>query len=261
MNIQALLSALQLLKDKDQKWRWPLIEEQLRPDRVRLTLPMVSLLPEESLVRLRAVLGESLGGLDPQEVQALVTADVEGSVTNQRLQQFMAEHTVDITRVLQGLVNKGLLVKDGYGRWASYRLSERLVDAGSNAGGTPGITARNSGHTASGSPHKPGSSPHNEPSSPQGDPVLSDSSLLAIAAPSRTKERLLPEQTEQIILELCRGRFLTYRQIGELLRRDAKRTKDRFLSKMVKDGRLKTKYADPTHPEQAYQTNPDWREP
>lgn len=244
-----------------QKWRWPLIEEQLQPDRVRLTLPMVSLLPEESLIRLRTVLGEDLGGLDPREVQALVTADVEGSVTNQRLQQFMAEHTVDITRVLQELVGKGLLVKDGYGRWASYRLSERLVDAGSNAGGTPGITARNSGHTASGSPHKPGSSPHNEPSSPQGDPVLSDSSLLAIAAPSRTKERLLPEQTEQIILELCRGRFLTYRQIGELLRRDAKRTKDRFLSKMVKDGRLKTKYADPTHPEQAYQTNPDWREP
>jgi hypothetical protein len=26
---------------------------------------------------------------------------------------------------------------------------------------------------------------------------------------------------------------------------------------MVKDGRLRAKYADPTHPEQAYQTNPD----
>ena len=40
-----------------QKWRWPLIEEQLRPDRVRLMLPMVSLLPEESLARLRAIIG------------------------------------------------------------------------------------------------------------------------------------------------------------------------------------------------------------
>jgi ATP-dependent DNA helicase RecG len=257
-----------------QKWRWPLIEEQLQPDRVRLTLPMVSLLPEESLVRLRAVLGENLGGLDPREVQALVTADVEGSVTNQRLQQFMAEHTVDITRVLQELVGKGLLVKDGYGRWASYRLSEGLVNSGYSAEGTPDITAWDTGDTAPGSPHKPGSSPHNGPSSPhkpassphngpsspQDDPALSNPALLAIAEPSRTKERLPPEQTEEIILELCRGRFLTNRQIGALLRRDAKRTKDRFLSRMVKDGRLRAKYADPTHPEQAYQTNPEWRE-
>src|SRR5262249_47101743 len=37
-----------------QKWRWPMIQEQFRPDRVHLTLPMVSLLPEESLARLRA---------------------------------------------------------------------------------------------------------------------------------------------------------------------------------------------------------------
>jgi ATP-dependent DNA helicase RecG len=109
-----------------QKWRWPMIQEQHRPDRVRLSLPMVSLLPEESLARLRAVLGDNLAGLNAREVQALVTADVEGSVTNQRLQQFCTDHTTDITRLLQDLVAKDCLLKDGYGRWASYRLSERL---------------------------------------------------------------------------------------------------------------------------------------
>ena len=72
---------------------------------------MVSLLPEDSLVRLRAVLGEKLGGLNARGVQTLVMADVEGIVTNQRLQQFSSDHTTDITKMLQDLVSKEFLVK------------------------------------------------------------------------------------------------------------------------------------------------------
>ncbi len=137
-----------------QKWRWPLIEEQLKPDRVRLIMPMVSLLPEDSLTRLRDVLGEELGRLNAAQVQALVTADVEGSVRNQRLQQFSNDHTTDITKMLQELVIKGLLVKDGYGRWASYRLAERFCS---------------SPHKADSSPHNEGSSPHSGKSSLRND--------------------------------------------------------------------------------------------
>jgi ATP-dependent DNA helicase RecG len=169
-----------------QKWRWPMIEEQLKPDRVRLTLPMVSLLPENSLTRLRSILGENLGGLNGREVQALVTADVEGSVTNQRLQQFSSDHTTDITRMLQDLVAKGFLIKDGYGRWASYRLAERLGRSGHNADGTPDITAEDSGHSGT-------SSQPNDGSSQRNDPVLGDTGLLAIAAPAREKARLAPQ--------------------------------------------------------------------
>ena len=40
-----------------QQWRSPSIQETLRPDRVRLTLPMVSLLPEEVLDSLRSRFG------------------------------------------------------------------------------------------------------------------------------------------------------------------------------------------------------------
>jgi hypothetical protein len=67
---------------------------------------MVSLLPEESVARLRAVLGENLGGLNGREVQASVTADMEGNVSNLRLQQFCTDHTADIARLLQNLVAK-----------------------------------------------------------------------------------------------------------------------------------------------------------
>ena len=237
---------------ESQKWRWPLIEEHQQPDRVRLILPMVSLLPEESLDRLRSFLGENLGGLNVREVQALVTADMEGSVTNQRLQQFSSDHTTDITKMLQELIVKGLLLKDGYGRWASYRLADRLARSGYGDEVTPDTTSASS-------LRKETRSQHNDPSSQHSGPVLGDPELLAIAAPARDKARLAPATMTDLIRELCQSRYLTVDQIGALLHRHPEGIRNRFLSKMVRDGQLSSRYPDPTHPDQAYRTNPDWK--
>jgi len=241
-----------------QKWRWPLIQEQLKPDRVRLILPMVSIFPEGSLERLRSILGSDFDGLGGDQVQALVTADVEGSVSNLRLQQFLPTHTADIGKMLSSLVGTGLLVKDGYGRWASYRLnpgrflssddfiSDELPDAELNLNSSsPNIDLS--------SPNINASSPNIDASSPNIDPVIQDVELLAVAAPSREKSRLKPEETEGLILALCHGRFLTYQQIGSLLGRVPRATRDRFLTQMVADGRLRARFPnDMTHPQQAY---------
>lgn len=91
----------------------------------------------DSLIRLRAAHGDNLAGLNGREVQASVTADVEGSASNQRLQQMCTDHTSDITRLLQDLVSEDLLLKDGYSRWASYWLSERLAKSRQRAEETP----------------------------------------------------------------------------------------------------------------------------
>ncbi len=248
-----------------QKWRVPLIEEYLKPDRVKLVLPMVSLLPEESLVRLRAVLGEKLGGLNAREVQALVTADVEGSVTNQRLQQFSSDHTTDITRMLQDLVSKEFLVKDGYGRWASYRLAERVAGAGGNAEGTPDTTAGDSEHKEPSSSHKVGNSSHNAGNSShnEGDSLQSDQfdpALLVIAEQARAKSRLTPETMQDVLTALCAVSELSLDEIGRLLQRNARGIRNRYLSPMVQSGRMQLRFPDePNHPKQAYRTNPDWK--
>ena len=235
-----------------QKWRWPLIEEQLKPDRVRLTLPMVSLLPEDSLTRLRSALGENLSGLNGREVQALVTADVEGSVTNQRLQQFSSDHTTDITRMLQEIVAKGFLVKDGYGRWASYRLAERLARYGHNAEGTPDTTEENSRHKEA----TPVTSGQAMTGVAEEDPAL-----LLIAEPARNHERLGPSEMRGLIRILCRGRDLTFRQLATLLNREPGGLQRWHLRPMVQEGQLVMQYPDnPNHPKQAYRTNPAWRE-
>jgi len=107
-----------------QHWRSPMVREQVQPDRVCWRLPMVSLIPEESLVRLEELFGKKFSKFNKNEVQALVTADVEGVVDNSRMRQICTIHAADVTRLLQGLVAKGALVQEGQGRWSRYRLPE-----------------------------------------------------------------------------------------------------------------------------------------
>ena len=144
--------------------------------------------------------------------------------------------------MLGEMVASGYFVKDGYGRWASYRLNPGIFDdlEQSDNDSAPPITLPKSEQTLI---HNSSSSPHSELSSPHSSPVLNDPTLLAVANPSREKSRLPPEETEAIIYRLCSGRFLTYLEIGGLLGRDAKKTRDRFLSAMVTAGRLRLQFS------------------
>ena len=105
-----------------QKWRLAIIEETFRPDRVRLVLPMVSLLPEESVERIKGRFGTKFKKLLPLEVQALVTADLEGGVSNLRMRQICSEHPAELTKLLQELGEPGVLAAGWPGRGTTYRL-------------------------------------------------------------------------------------------------------------------------------------------
>lgn len=67
--------------------------ESLQPDRVKLVLPMVSLIPDEVDQALRLRFGDRFAKLDKTAVQA-VTAHVEGSVTNGRMQEITGAHSL-----------------------------------------------------------------------------------------------------------------------------------------------------------------------
>ena len=144
-------------------------------------------------------------------------------------------------------------MKDGYGRWASDRLSEKLVRSDRDA---PGETAT----LQAGSQHNDDSSQHNDDSSQHTDPVLDGAELLAIAEPAREKARLAPAKMRELIRQLCQVQSLTVSQIAGLLNRHPEGIRNRFLSEMLREGVLLARYPDPTHPEQAYRANPDWEE-
>jgi len=158
--------------------------------------------------------------------------------------------------MLQTLIRNNILlesmVKDGYGRWASYRLPERLARSGHNADGTPDTTALDSGHKEI----TPDTSEQAMTGPPEETPAL-----LAIAEPARNQERLAPKEMRRLIRTLCQGRSLTFRQLATLLKREPGGLQRWHLRPMFQDGQLVMLYPDnPNHPKQAYQTNPNWRE-
>ena len=108
---------------RSQHWRSPSLRESTQPDRAVLILPMVSMLPAESLARLRERFGGEFERLSEVEAQVLVTADVEGEVSNLRMQEMAATHSAELTKVLQGLVRRGLLTPAGLGRGTRYRVA------------------------------------------------------------------------------------------------------------------------------------------
>ncbi|MFW6145757.1 MAG: RNA-binding domain-containing protein [Planctomycetota bacterium] len=245
---------------QSQHWRWPNIREQFQPDRVRLIMPMVSLMPEETLAELRQRFGRKFSKLDEHEVQAVMTACVEGQVTNARMREITGRHQADLTKVLQSLVTKGFLAQDGQRRWASYRLRGKGVRA-----------AVGSGHLAFDSIHKSPDSVHKtdsiHKSAWDSSQMLEDmdaqtlARLRQIAALAQALRRLSPEETRDIILKLCNGIYLTAFHLSELMNRSTVGLRSRFLRPLVREGLLRLRYPDkPNRPDQAYtavQTRPE----
>jgi ATP-dependent DNA helicase RecG len=227
---------------KSQAWRLPRIKEWMQPDRVLWILPMISLIPDESLTRLKLRFGSKFQKFSKIEVQALITADLEGGVDNARLRQITSEHPADITRLLQKLVGQGSLTQDGQGRWTRYRLPRESDSL------HKGIDSLHKNghylHKGIDSLHK-AEHPNNE---------LDE--LTKISEPARQNRRLTTKQTESILLQLCEKHWLTRRNLAELLQRNEESLRSRFLAPMVEHGLLRLRYPEkPNRVDQAYIKN------
>ncbi len=226
---------------KTQHWRTPAVREQFQPDRVQWQLPMISLIPDESLAKLKTIFGEHFACCNKLEVQALVTADVEDGIDNARMRQITGGHTADMTKILQGLVGKKMLIQEGQGRWSRYHLPLT-----SDSEHNDNYSEHNDNH----SEHNDNHSEHNDNHSEHND------QLLHIAKPARSRKRLPPKQMETIILELCQRRWLTRNQLTQLLDRHPDSLRQRFLTPMVTHGLLQLRYPDkPNRTDQAYTTS------
>ncbi len=223
----------------EQRWQSPRMAETVKPDRVQLTLPMISTLPEAAMAELARRFGPQVAARSGDEIQALVTA-VEGFVTNQRLQDMLVLHSVDITRMLQGLVRDGLLRPEGKTRGTRYYL----------AGSPPDLEPS--------PPDLEPSPPDLEPSPPD---LEEDPQLLELAAPVRASGKAAREIVRSAVLNLCKGRFLRLRELGSLLDRAPETLRDGYVSALVEEGRLELRYPENrSHPDQAYRTRPTERE-
>ncbi|WP_052361906.1 RNA-binding domain-containing protein [Geminisphaera colitermitum] len=234
---------------KSQHWRAPQLETSIGPDRVRLTLLMVSLIPDSTLNELKTRLGNRFSHLSPQGLQALATAHLENSVTNQRLQQLLDDHPTDITYLLTKLCDRGLLVSDGKRRWTRYRLPWMPMPSSS------AFPVDSSPKPASSSPKPLDSSLKPTNSSLKDAQPDTWAQLETLAAPVAKSKRSTVTQVRQAILELCSQNFLTLGELAELLKRQPNPLRNDYLSPLVKERHLTRRFPnDINHPQQAYQT-------
>jgi ATP-dependent DNA helicase RecG len=235
-----------------QHWRSPGIQEQVQPDRVKLVLPMISMLPDQSLKVLRQRFGDRFDCLNQEKVQALVTATLEGEVTNRRMQEIFDKHPSDLTKILQELVRQNFLSPVGQGRWTRYTLPDQKETLQLGFEIKSGINSPQSDSPQSDSPQS-----HSWNTSQCLDALPSEdlTLLLQIASPAAASKWLREHETRQILLALCQKHFLTTAHLAELMQRSPKNLRDRFISPMLSAGLLQLRYPDkPNRPDQAYRT-------
>lgn len=235
------------------QWQVPSLRETRRPDRVLLLLPMVSMMPGDVLENLKTQFGDLFMDLDEAQVRVVVTAAIEGSITNQRLQEMLPIHPVDITKLLQGLVKLGFLIQGGSGRWTTYSLPVLKQPQG----GQPLFPDVDEGllNTAGSMPNSDESLPNRLGAMPNIEtPAEESTELLAIASVLEGRRRSDPSTIRRVILLLCEGRYLTISDIARIIRRKPGTVRDQYVIPMKDEGLLVPRYAQPRHPSQAYTT-------
>lgn len=230
-------------------WQSPSLSERHGPDRVLLYLPMLSTLPEDALDSLRGRFGEQFENLTPDEVHAVVTAFVEGEVTNLRLQDMLTLHRFDITRMLRGLVHRGLLVSDGAGRGTRYTLPISEGEVATPLSEVPSPLSEIA-------PPLSESGGDFQREDVAADLKSTDDTLWLIGEPIRNQPRAKPELMKSTILALCQSGFLSLQQLAAILgRRSAEKLRENYVSPLVSEGRLALRYPENlSHSEQAYRT-------
>jgi len=77
--------------------------------------------------------------------------------------------------------------------------------------------------------------------------------LVRIARPVRDAGATPQATVRSTILDLCSGRFLSLRELAELLNRSPEALRNEYISKMVRAGQLELRHPEnPRHRQQAY---------
>lgn len=92
---------------------------------------MLSLLPDDTVIRLKELFDEKIENLTQDELTAIATCYSENEISNSQLQYVVPQHRSDITRMLKKLCNEGFLLSEGNGRGTKYHINtpEGKVDS------------------------------------------------------------------------------------------------------------------------------------
>lgn len=225
-----------------QHWRKPNLREIRSPsEQTLLELHMLSLVPEDVLLQLKENVGQEVfQQLSDHERLILVTAIIEKSVDHGRMMEMLNIHPRDLSQLLSGLVERGILLQDGTGRGTVYFLPDaQLEDMFNEMAEWVDPSAK--GPDLSSGPWDQSSG--------------SSKALEEIARPIASRAKAPKEELEAAILDLCAVTPLRLEDLERLLNRSAEFLRKRYIQPLIKARRLKRRYpTSPNHPQQAYIT-------
>lgn len=106
---------------KEENWRKPTLLDRTELRQVDLTLPMISLLPENVLQEMKSCYGyETYGTLKATEQNILAYVWCGESVSNIELQQMLGLNSIEVGKILHNMVEKQLLKRENKNRWTTY---------------------------------------------------------------------------------------------------------------------------------------------
>jgi hypothetical protein len=238
---------------------------------------MEDLLPAGVVAQLQEQFGEAFNGLGPEERVVLATAAMETTVSHPRAMTLCDIHPVDMTKLLQGLVQGGFLDKVGQGRGTKYHLQgAQLADPDNAFVGSSLIQPAAGGTQPSDLGHQPSdltaepsdlNSEGSEPNSwgrtvdgldlPLIDSLDGLSQELTInlheSAAAVNGKRVAKADTEAAVTKLCTGHYLTLRVLAKLLERSEDYLRMEYMNPMSKRGLVRLAFPQvPNHPRQAY---------
>jgi predicted HTH transcriptional regulator len=241
-------------------WLAPrLTDHREPPEQTILTLPMISLISEETQRNLEKRFGSRFRDLPHTQLVALATVAAEEMVTHARLKSMVTDHPRDITAALAQLCREGFLESAGAARGKYYFFTGEPPE--SREGQEMLFDPERQERTELSSVQMQESSVQMQESSVQMQessvPLLASSehwqALLELGTPIRSRRKASRIDMESTILEVCRDRFLPLKQLGEILGRSGESLRIHYLNAMARDGRIVLRYPEaPNHPSQAY---------
>lgn len=262
----------------EQSWLQPTLTDHETLEAVELKLRITSFIPPQAMQELQKRYSEKFLQLDATERWIVVCAWHYESVTNDFLSKQAELHPADLTKILVRLVRAGMLEQKLAGRWTSYRLGKGEPIAPEPAVGPDSAQLVLFGDAFKSAQDGANLAAFRGDSTLVGDNITQEADNIAQAGPDTAQvakniaqvehERLVrlaqpmrvgqPRQAtaDEIILALCKGRFVSASQLAELLNRNPNALRSGYLTRLAAENRLELRH--PTKPRsrhQAYRTN------
>ena len=229
---------------RDSNLNSPNLEEKNRPDKVILTLPLISILDNKIKEELTSIFGKHVLRMEHNKVLTLVIALTEGVVSNERLRYTLNMHKYDITKMLKDLCYEGYLVSDGIGRGTTYHLNK---DSNLNSSDE---NLNSSDANLNSSDENLNSSDSNLNSSDENLNSSNDDNLK-----TNTLKTIKKKYSQKELFEIIQNSTQTWKSVEEIaleIRRSTQYLKGEIIPVMVNKGLLEREHAMPNHPAQRY---------